>query len=168
MTETCTIREATQDDCQLVLDYTIKLAVYEKLAHEVVATADTIRQSLFSPNATTHALIVERAGTPIGFAVYFYNFSTFLGRPGIYIEDVFIDPEHRGHGAGKQVFEYLAAKAVREKCGRLEWWVLDWNKPAIDFYERLGAVPMDEWTVYRISGDALTNLAASATKEEAA
>jgi GNAT superfamily N-acetyltransferase len=163
----CHIREATPEDSGLILRFIRELAVYEKLAHEVVATEQVIRDSFFRPHATTHALIVEREGKPIGFAVYFYNFSTFLGRPGIYIEDIFIEPEQRGGGAGKQVLQYLAAKAKREGCGRLEWWVLDWNKPALDFYEKLGAVAMDEWTVYRVTGKALDELANTTQKEVA-
>ena len=164
----CQIREATPDDCGLILHYINALALYEKLEHEVVATLDIVRDSFFRPNATTHALIAERNGAPIGFAVYFYNFSTFLGRAGIYIEDIYIDPEHRGFGAGKQIIQYLAAKAKRENCGRLEWWVLDWNEPSIEFYKRLGAVAMDEWTVYRVSGKALDNLAIGKLEKELA
>jgi len=116
---------------------------------------------LFGPSPKAHALIVEQDGQPAGFAIYFYNFSTFLGRPGIYVEDVFIRPEFRRAGFGRAIFKYLAQKAVAENCGRMEWWVLDWNEPAIRFYAGLGAVPMDEWTVQRLTGDALKNFAES-------
>lgn len=162
----CHIREATPADCSLILQYIRALASYEKLEHAVNATEDDIRASFFSQGATSHALIIEKNNAAIGFAVYFYNFSTFLGKRGIYVEDVFIAPEHRGFGAGNHLFHYLAAKAVREQCGRMEWWVLDWNTPAIDFYTRMGAVAMNEWTVYRLEGDALQRLAETNTTKD--
>lgn len=155
------IRKAVESDVPVILRFIRDLAEYEKLSHEVVATEDTIRGSMFSINPKTYGLIAEVDGKPVGFAVYFYNFSTFLGRNGIYIEDVYVMPEHRGAGIGKAIFKYLAAQAVAEGCGRLEWWVLDWNKPAIDFYLGMGAISMSEWTVQRIQGDALKALAAT-------
>lgn len=156
-----TIRDAGKGDGAVVFRFIHELAVYEKLAHEVVATEEMVEHALTRPNARVHAVIAEVDGKPVGMALYFYNFSTFLGRHGIYIEDVYVDPAQRGGGIGKQLFQHLAAKAVTEGCGRVEWWVLDWNEPAIDFYERLGAKKMDEWTVYRLEGEALTKLAAS-------
>lgn len=156
-----TIRDAGTGDGAIVYTFIHALAVYEKLAHEVVATAEMIEQALTRPDARAHALIAELHGAPVGMALYFYNFSTFLGRHGIYIEDVVVDPVHRSGGIGKKLLHHLAAKAVAEGCGRMEWWVLNWNEPAIDFYERLGAKKMDEWTTYRLEGDALTKLAAA-------
>lgn len=153
------IRDAIPADAPLILRFIRELAIYEKLEHAVTANEALIRQNLFSANATTHALILEQTGIAVGFAVYFYNFSTFLGKRGIYIEDVYVSPEHRGAGAGTAVFKHLAAKALKEDCGRLEWWVLDWNETAIQFYKKIGAVAMDEWTVYRVEGEALTKLA---------
>ncbi len=156
-----TIRDASKGDGAIVFNFIHELAVYEKLAHEVVATPERIEAILTQPNARAHAIIAEHHGQPVGMALYFYNFSTFLGRHGIYIEDVYVSPAHRGSGIGKQLFQHLATKAVAEGCGRVEWWVLDWNAPAIDFYERLGAKRMNEWTVYRLEGEALTALAAA-------
>lgn len=156
-----TIRDAGIGDGVIVFRFIRDLAVYEKLAHEVVATAEMIEDALTCANARAHAVIAELDGKPVGMALYFYNFSTFLGRHGIYIEDVYVDPAQRGGGIGKKLLQHLAAKAVAEGCGRVEWWVLDWNAPAIGFYERLGAKRMDEWTVYRLEGDALSKLAAA-------
>ena len=155
------IREATQADLPLITSLVRELAEYEKLAHQAVATEVDFAESLFGPSPKAYALIVEHEGQPAGFAIYFYNYSTFLGRPGIYVEDVFVRPEFRRNGFGRALFKYLARKAVAEKCGRMEWWVLDWNEPAINFYRGLGAVPMDEWTVQRLTGDALKNFAES-------
>ena len=132
-----TIRAATIEDTALILRFIQELADYEKLLHEVVADENT----------------------PVSFALYFHNFSTFLGRPGIYLEDLYVQPNMRSKGLGKIILGYLASLAIELNCGRLEWWVLDWNKPAIDFYQSLGAQPMDEWTVNRITGDALEKLA---------
>lgn len=154
------IRQATHGDGALVFQFIHDLAVYEKLAHEVEATPELIEEMLTATPPRARAVIAEKNGAPIGMALYFYNFSTFLGRPGIYIEDLFVKPEHRGDGTGKALLKYLARKALDEKCGRLEWWVLDWNEPSIAFYKKLGAKPMDEWTVYRVDGDALAELAA--------
>ena len=153
------IRPTTAADAPLILDFIRQLAEYEKLAHEMVADAATLQASLFGDNPKAFCVIAEWDGAPVGFALYFYNFSTFLGKPGIYLEDLFVKPEMRGKGIGKSLLKYLAAKAKAEGCGRLEWWVLDWNTPSIDFYKSLGAVAMDEWTVYRVTGEALDTLA---------
>ncbi len=158
---TVTIRLATLEDTQLIAELVRELAEYEKLAHEAVATAEDFRGQLFGPQPKAHALIVEHDGRTAGFAIYFYNFSTFLARPGIYVEDVYIRPEFRRHGFGGAVFKYLAQQAVAEGCGRMEWSVLDWNEPAIRFYGKIGAKPMDEWTVQRLTGDALRSFAES-------
>jgi GNAT superfamily N-acetyltransferase len=156
-----TIRPAVPADLPLIASLVRELAEYEKLAHQAVATEADFAESLFGPQPKAYALIVEHEGNPAGFAIYFYNYSTFLGRPGIYVEDVFVRPEFRRNGFGRALFKYLARKAVAEKCGRMEWWVLDWNEPTINFYRGLGAVAMDEWTVQRLTGDALTNFAES-------
>jgi GNAT superfamily N-acetyltransferase len=156
-----TIRPAAPEDLLLITSLVRELAEYEKLAHQAVATEADFAESLFGPHPKAYALIVEHEGQPAGFAIYFYNYSTFLGRPGIYVEDVFIRPEFRRGGFGRAIFKYLAQKAVAENCGRMEWWVLDWNEPAIRFYAGLGAVPMDEWTVQRLTGDALKSFAES-------
>jgi GNAT superfamily N-acetyltransferase len=155
------IRAAVTADVPLITSLVRELAEYEKLADQAVATEADFQTALFGPSPKAHALIVEHEGQPAGFALYFYNFSTFLGRPGIYIEDVFIRPEFRRNGFGRAIFKYLAQKALAENCGRLEWWVLDWNAPAIDFYRGLGAIAMDEWTVQRLTGDALKTFAES-------
>jgi GNAT superfamily N-acetyltransferase len=138
-----TIRAATSADTPLIATLVRELAEYEKLAHEAVATAADFDAALFGPQPKAHALIVEHGGQAAGFAIYFYNFSTFLGRPGLYVEDVYIRPEFRRHGFGGAVFKYLARKAIHEGCGRMEWWVLDWNEPAIRFYGKIGARPMN-------------------------
>ena len=159
------IRPAIAADVPTLLRFIRELATFEKLEHEVSATEPLLAETLFGPNAKAYALLAEHDGQPIGFCLYFYNYSTFLGRPGIYIEDIYVQPAHRSHGLGRQFFEYLASQAEREGCGRLEWWVLNWNQRAADFYRRLGAEPMDEWTVYRLTGAPLSALA---TAEEAA
>jgi GNAT superfamily N-acetyltransferase len=156
-----TIRPAAPADIPLIASMVRELAEYEKLADQVVATEADFTRELFGPSARAHALIVEHDGRPAGFALYFYNFSTFLGRRGIYVEDVFVRPEFRRNGYGRKIFKYLAKKALSEGCGRMEWWVLDWNQPAINFYRGLGAVPMGEWTVQRLTGDALKTFAES-------
>ena len=156
-----TIRAAQRADVPLILDFIRRLAEYERLAHEVVATEAELDRWLFGERPYAEVVIAEWDGAPAGFALFFANFSTFLGRPGIYLEDLFVDPTHRGRGIGRALLAHLAALAVRRGCGRLEWWVLDWNEDAIRFYRSLGAVPMDEWTVFRVSGDALSTLAAS-------
>ena len=156
------IREATEEDVPLILSLIRELAEYERLSHEVVATEDTLRESLFGERRYAEVLIAEHDGTPAGFALFFHNFSTFLGKPGIYLEDLYVRPVFRGAGIGKKLLVHLARLAKRRDCGRLEWWVLDWNEPSIGFYKKLGAVPMDDWTVYRVTGEALEDLASGA------
>ena len=156
------IREAVEGDIPLILTLIRALAVYERLEHKVVATEEVLRQSLFGARRYAEALIAEEDGAPIGFALFFHNFSTFIGRPGIYLEDLFVIPEARGRGYGKALLARLAAIAKERNCGRLEWSVLDWNEPSIQFYKALGAVPLDDWTTFRVIGDALDTLAAQA------
>jgi GNAT superfamily N-acetyltransferase len=153
------IRSATIEDTALILRFIKELADYEKLLHEVVADQATLEQSLFGETPHAKVVIGEYSGRPVSFALYFHNFSTFVGRPGLYLEDLYVQPNMRGKGLGKILLGYLASIAIELNCGRLEWWVLDWNKPAIDFYQSLGAKPMDQWTVNRITGDALDKLA---------
>ena len=153
------VREASAADVALILAFIRELAEYERLSHEVVATEDGVRESLFGERPYAEVLIAEHDGSPAGFALFFHNYSTFLGRPGIYLEDLYVRPEFRGAGIGKKLLVRLARLARSRGCGRLEWWVLDWNEPSIGFYEKLGAVPMDDWTVYRVSGPALEDLA---------
>lgn len=155
------IRAATRDDAELIHGLILEIAEYEKLRHEVVATVDLIREALFPEHglATAHALIGEVDGKPQGYALYFFNFSTFMGRAGLYIEDVFVRPAFRGRGLGKALLIALAEIARRRNCARMEWSVLDWNTPAIAFYKSLGARPMDEWTVFRLDEAALRRLA---------
>jgi GNAT superfamily N-acetyltransferase len=155
------IKPATIDDAPLILSFIKELAEYEKLLHEVVATADILKETLFGNQAHAEVVIGYLGGVPVSFALYFHNFSTFLGRPGIYLEDLFVKPEARGKGIGQKMLAYLAHLAKSRKCGRLEWWVLDWNETAIGFYKRIGAKAMDEWTVYRVTDQALDDLAAS-------
>ena len=151
-------RYAEAGDCSLILSFIKGLAEYEKMSDEVVATEDLLREWLFEKKVAEVIFACED-GKEIGFALFFHNFSTFLGRAGIYLEDLYILPEYRGKGYGKAVLKKLAQIAVERGCGRLEWWCLDWNKPSIDFYLSLGAKPMDEWTTYRITGDTLAKLA---------
>ncbi len=154
-----TLRQATTTDIPLIFALIKELAAYEKLLHEVVATEAILHENLFGAKPYAEVVIVSDNQTPIGFAIFYHNFSTFLGKPGIYLEDLYVRPEARGKGAGKQLLIYLAQLAQARNCGRLEWAVLDWNQPAIDFYESLGAKPKSEWTVYQVTGDALTKLA---------
>ena len=154
-----TIRNAVKGEAPLILGFIRKLAVYEKLADEVVATEDDIDRALFCEHPKAFALIAEWRGEPCGFALYFFNYSTFVGRHGVYLEDLFVLEMHRGKGIGKALLARLARIAKENNCGRLEWSVLDWNAPSIAFYKSLGAVPMEEWTVYRLAGDALASLA---------
>ena len=156
------VREAAGDDVPLILSFIRELAEYERLSHEVVATEKALRESLFGKRRYAEVLIAEHDGAPAGFALFFHNFSTFLGKPGIYLEDLYVKPEFRGAGIGSKLLAHLAGLARRRRCGRLEWWVLDWNEPSIGFYKKLGAVPMDDWTVYRVSGEALEDLASGA------
>src|SRR5271154_6029832 len=153
------IRSATEGDTALILRFIKKLADYEKLSHEVQATEAGLRETLFGKRAYAETLLAYWSGEPVGFALFFHNFSTFLGQPGIYLEDLFVDPEHRGKGIGKALLVALARLAVERGCGRVEWAVLDWNEPSIDFYRSLGAGAKDEWTTYRLTGDALAKLA---------
>lgn len=154
------IRPATADDAELILRFITELAIYEKAEHEVKTDAAGIRDSLFAEGSTAHGLICEHEGQPIGYAVYFFNYSTWLGKHGLYLEDLYISPEARGLGAGKATLRHLAQLAVARGCGRFEWSVLDWNKPAIDFYESFGARPQSEWVGYRLTGQALLDFAA--------
>ena len=159
------LREATEDDIPLLLDLVRQLAAYEKLTHEVVATETSLRDALFRGRRVAEAIIGECAGQPVGFALFFHNFSTFLGQPGLYLEDLFVLPEHRGQGHGQALLTHLAKIAHARGCGRFEWSVLDWNEDAIGFYRKVGAVPMSDWTVFRLSGEALTRLATSNAAE---
>lgn len=153
------IRQATEADVPLILQFIRGLAEYERLAHECVADEATLLRTLFGERRVAEVLIGSDNDNPVCFALFFHNFSTFLGRPGIYLEDLFVNPDQRGKGFGKAMLAYLAKLAVERECGRLEWSVLDWNEPAINFYKSLGAKPMDEWTIFRVTGDALTQLA---------
>ncbi|WP_165856361.1 GNAT family N-acetyltransferase [Marinobacter sp. JSM 1782161] len=155
------IRTATVDDVPQILAFVRELAIYEKAEHEVVATEATVAGSIFGPDSTVHALICEKAGQPIGFAVYFYNYSTWLAKNGLFLEDLYVTPDERGSGAGKALLRHLAQIAVARGCGRFEWNVLDWNEPAINFYESIGAKPQSEWIGYRLTGQALLDLAES-------
>lgn len=156
------IRFAQAADTPVILGFIRALAVYEKLKADCVATEESLRASLFGPRPYAEVLLIEEGGRAHGFALFFHNYSTFLARPGIYLEDLFVDPAARGKGYGKALLAKLAEIALERGCGRLEWSVLDWNRPAIDFYLSLGARPMDEWTVYRVDGAALGALAAQA------
>ena len=153
------IRTAIADDAPLVLAFIRELAAYERLSDEVIATEDDLRRTLFGEPAHAGCRIAEIDGRPAGFALFFFSYSTFLGRPGLYLEDLFVRPEFRGRGVGRTVLSDLARIAVERGCGRMEWSVLDWNEPAIGFYRRLGATAMDEWTTYRLSDDALRGAA---------
>ncbi|SEC68941.1 GNAT family N-acetyltransferase [Pseudomonas anguilliseptica] len=153
------IRPATAADAALILRFITDLAIYEKAEHEVQTGAAGIEASLFGPESSTRALICEHDGQPIGYAVYFFNYSTWLGKHGLYLEDLYVSPEKRGVGAGKALLRHLAQLAVDKGCGRFEWAVLDWNQPAIDFYQAFGARPQDEWTTYRLTGQALLDFA---------
>ena len=156
------IRAALEEDAPLILQLIKELAEYEKLSHEVVATEDSLRRALFGQRRFAEALIGEVEGEPAGFALFFHNFSTFLGRPGIYLEDLYVRPEFRGSGLGRALLAYLARLALERGCGRLEWSVLDWNEPAIGFYKSVGAAPVDGWTGYRVAGKALAELGGEA------
>jgi len=151
------LRKALPEDTPLILEFIKGLADYERLSDMVVADAETLREWIFD-KGKAEVIFALIDGEEAGFALYFYNFSTFLGRAGIYIEDLYVKPEHRGKGCGKALFKEIANIAAKEGCGRVEWWCLDWNKPSIEFYRKFGAEAMDEWTVYRLTGDSLTNL----------
>lgn len=153
------IDPAGETDVPIILSFIRKLAEYEKLSHMVVATEENIREHVFGANPVAAVLLAYWDDEPVGFALYFRNFSTFLGRPGIYLEDLFVEPSHRGRGVGKALLARLAKIAVVRGYGRLEWAVLDWNTPSIEFYRSLGAIPKDEWTTYQVTGEALGKLA---------
>ena len=153
------IERATERDVPLILDLIQGLAVYEKLAHEVTATEAGLRETLFGARPAADVIIAYAGDTPAGFALFFPNYSTFLGKPGLYLEDLFVRPEYRGQGLGLALMKRLAQIAVERGCGRFEWSVLDWNEPAIGFYESLGAKLMDGWSIVRVNGEALTTLA---------
>lgn len=155
------IRSATLADVDQMLRFIRELAIYEKAEHEVVASAEDIRQRLFGDDVRVHGLMAEVDGQPVGFAVYFLSFSTWLGKLGLFLEDLYVSPGARGQGVGKQLLQHLAAMAVERGYGRFEWNVLDWNQPAIDFYESVGARPQSEWIGYRLEGDALAAFAAA-------
>lgn len=157
-TKELTFRFATKEDIPLIMKFIKDLAIYEKMLDKVVATEALLEEWLFDKERAEVILAVVE-GKEIGFALFFHNFSTFLGRSGIYLEDLYVDPAFRGNGYGKSILKYLAKIAVERKCGRLEWVCLNWNKPSIDFYLSLGAKPMDDWTIYRISGTTLNELA---------
>lgn len=152
------IRKATPEDTPTILHLITQLAIYEKLENEVITTVEELKTNIFEKNYA-EVLIAEENDKPIGFALYFHNFSTFVGKPGIYLEDLFVEPEMRGKGYGKALLVELAKIAKERNCGRLEWSVLDWNTPSIEFYKSLGAKPMDEWTVFRLNKEGIENLA---------
>ena len=154
------IREAVEEDVPLILLFIKKLACYERLSHEMNATEEILRRSLFRERRVAEVILAEYQRVAVGFALYFHNFSTFLGRPGIYIEDLYVDESFRGRGFGYALFRHIARLAVERGCGRLEWSVLDWNKPAIRFYETLGAAAMSDWTTYRLAGEGLKKVGA--------
>jgi GNAT superfamily N-acetyltransferase len=155
------IRQATEQDVPLILSFIRQLAEYEQLSHEAVVNEKTLRESLFGPRRYAEVLLGYAGEEPVAFAVFFHNFSTFLGRPGLYLEDLFVIPEMRGKGFGRTMLVELARIARERNCGRFEWAVLDWNQPAIQFYKNLGAIPMDEWTIFRVTGEALGRLSHS-------
>ena len=153
------IRPAVPGDIPLVLKFIQELAAYEKLSHEVTASEDQLRSTLFGARPVAEVVIASHDDLPVGFAVFFANYSTFLGKPGLYLEDLFVRPAARGHGIGRALLEYLARLTVERGWGRLEWRVLDWNEPSIGFYKKLGAEALDDWTVFRVTGEKLRRLA---------
>jgi GNAT superfamily N-acetyltransferase len=153
------IRQATEQDVPLILSFIRQLAEYERLSHEAAMTEEILRESLFGPRPYAEVLLGYADEKPVAFAVFFHNFSTFLGRPGLYLEDLFVIPDMRGHGFGKAMLVELARIARERNCGRFEWSVLDWNESAIGFYKKLGAVPMEDWRIMRVTGKALERLA---------
>jgi GNAT superfamily N-acetyltransferase len=159
MSDVLTIRPVLEHEVGEVLRFVRELAAYERLENEVVATEADLRAALFGVRPYTEVVFACLDGAPVGFALFFHNFSTFLGKPGIYLEDLFVRPAARGKGVGKRLLVWLARTALERGCGRLDWAVLDWNQPAIDFYRRLGAVAQDEWTICRLSGLSLARLA---------
>ena len=153
------IKKAEKSDCSLILNFIKLLAEYEKLSHEVVATEEILESNLFSENVNVEVLIGYSENQPVAFAVFFHNFSTFLGKKGLYLEDLFVLPEYRGKGIGKKMLKHIAKLALERDCGRFEWAVLDWNEPAIDFYKTLGTEFKSEWVISRLTGNALNKLA---------
>ena len=160
VTQDLTLRPAAPTDCALILSFIRELAEYEKLAHEVVATESGLRDQLFGATPRAEVVIAELDGEPVGFALFFHNFSTFTGRKGLYLEDLYVRPVARGAGVGKRLMQHLARLAIARDCARFEWAVLDWNEPAIRFYRSIGAIGMDSWRVQRLAGEALAKLAA--------
>jgi GNAT superfamily N-acetyltransferase len=158
---TLRIERATERDVPLILGLIKALAEYERMSDEVIATEDGLRRTLFGPHPAAEVVVGYAGDEPAGFALFFHNYSTFLGKPGLYLEDLFVVPTFRGRGYGKALLVHLAKLAVERDCGRFEWSVLDWNEPAIGFYKKLGATPMDGWTIFRVTGDALHTLAKS-------
>ena len=153
------IERATERDAPLILDLITQLAEYERMSDQVVATEASVRETLFGPRPSAEVILAWEGDEPAGFALFFHNYSTFLGKPGLYLEDLFVVPKFRGRGYGKALLVRLAKIAVERNCGRFEWSVLDWNEPAIGFYKKLGATPMHEWTIFRVAGEALASLA---------
>ena len=160
-----TIRQARREDCQKILQFIQELAEYEKEPDAVEASVEILEESIFDKKQA-NVVFVEENGESIGFALYFFNFSTWRGKAGLYLEDLYVQPSHRGKGFGKMLLSYLASQAVKRNCPRFEWIVLDWNKPSIDFYEAMGAKPLSEWTVYRLENEALQDLAKSYKEEK--
>ena len=154
-----TIRPASRADAALIHHLIVELAIYERAEDQVAASPADIERSLFADDAVAQGLICCLDGQPVGFAVYFFNYSTWLGKPGLYLEDLYVSPEHRGSGAGTALLKHLAQIACERQCGRFEWSVIDWNAPAIRFYESIGAAAQPEWVRYRMAGDALTRFA---------
>ena len=152
------IRPARPEDAPVVLQFIRELAAYEKLSDQVTANEAAVRETLFGARPAAESLIAQLDGAPAGFAIFFSNYSTFLAKPGLYLEDLFVKPELRRRGVGRALFSHLARLAVERQCGRFEWSVLDWNEPAIAFYRSLGAVPLSDWTVFRLTGEALNRL----------
>ncbi len=159
MNENFSIRSGSDADVPLILRLIRELADYERAPRDAVATEDQLREVLYGANPAAEVLLAFEDEEPIGFAVYFFNFSTWLGRPGLYLEDLFVRPQVRGHGYGRALLQRLAQLAQDRGCGRMEWAVLNWNEPAIQFYNKLGAKPMDDWTVYRLTSEGIANLA---------
>jgi GNAT superfamily N-acetyltransferase len=157
-----TIRPCVEGDAESLVNLVRELAVYERLEQFARATADDFRRHLFGPTPVAEAIVAEAEGQPVGFALFFMNFSTFRGQPGIYLEDLFVQPDHRGKGVGKRLLAAVASRAVERGCGRLNWSVLDWNEPSIGFYRSLGAQPLDDWTIFRLDEEALARLASLA------
>jgi len=154
----CTLRSAVESDIPTIFRFIRALAEYERLSHEVSATETALRDTLFGSTPSAEVVLAEIEGAPVGFALFFHNYSTFLAKPGLYLEDLFVLPEYRGRGFGKALLVHLAHLAVQRGCGRFEWAVLDWNEPSIQFYKSLGAVPMADWSIFRMTGEALEKL----------